>query len=213
MPIETVTTAFGTPPVETSNTLLAEAIGADLLVVTALDTGAARRERSDSKPSHGAQRSSCPIVVVRGTAQRPIQRIVVGIDTSNAAASALDRSIDEAGLHRAELLVVYAFEPDARYRSSMRASELDRADAQCVVGLAVRHCEKHLSGPVSGVVVDGSAGPVLVAAGRSADLVVVGSRGRSGFATMLFGSVASFVADHASCPVAVVHPRVRDSSL
>ncbi len=208
VPIEAVTT-----PVETSNALLAEAIGADLLVVTALDTDATRRSRSGSKPSRGARRSSCPVVVVRGNARRTIQRIVVGIDTSNAAVCALDWSIDEARLLRAELLVVHSQEPHARHKSSARANELDRADAQCVVDLAVRHCEKRVSGPVKGVVVEGSPGPALVAAGRSADLVVVGSRGCSGFATLLFGSVASFVADHASCPVTVVHPRVRDSSL
>ncbi|MEO6653232.1 MAG: universal stress protein [Ilumatobacteraceae bacterium] len=34
----------------------------------------------------------------------------------------------------------------------------------------------------------------------AADLVVVGSRRHSGFATLTFGSVFSFVADHASCP-------------
>jgi nucleotide-binding universal stress UspA family protein len=208
VPIEAVVTAVATP-----DALLAEAIGADLLVVTRLHTGADRRGQAGSEPSLTGRRSSNPVVVVRGAARRPIQRIVVGIDTSNAAAAAIDWSIGEAVLHRAELLVAYAWEPDARRTRSFRADELDRADAQCVVDLAVRRCEKRTSMPVRGEVITGSPGPALVTVGRSADLLVVGSRGRSGFTTLTFGSVALFVAEHAPCPVAVVHPRLRDSSL
>jgi universal stress protein E len=49
---------------------------------------------------------------------------------------------------------------------------------------------------------------ILEAAGRErSDLVVVGSRGLSGLARMMLGSVSEYVATHAHCSVLVVRPR------
>ncbi len=51
----------------------------------------------------------------------------------------------------------------------------------------------------------GPTADVLTRESHGADLLVVGSRGRGGFASMLLGSVSIQCAMHASCPVTVVH--------
>jgi nucleotide-binding universal stress UspA family protein len=60
--------------------------------------------------------------------------------------------------------------------------------------------------PVSVRVAVGRAAEALPHAAEGADLLVVGSRGRGGFRSMLLGSVSLACALHSPCPVTVVRP-------
>jgi len=73
---------------------------------------------------------------------------------------------------------------------------------------AVAHAERALKRPdltVEGFLLHGRPGSSIVdeAGAFGADLVVVGSRGHGTIATMLLGSTASEIVDHAPCPVLV----------
>jgi nucleotide-binding universal stress UspA family protein len=57
---------------------------------------------------------------------------------------------------------------------------------------------------VQGELVEGRPAGALLEAARSADLLVVGSRGRGGFAGLLLGSISAQCVHHAPCPVVVV---------
>jgi nucleotide-binding universal stress UspA family protein len=58
--------------------------------------------------------------------------------------------------------------------------------------------------PVERIVSEGSAAGVLIDVAQGAELLVVGSRGRGGFSSLLLGSVSHQCALHAPCPVAIV---------
>jgi nucleotide-binding universal stress UspA family protein len=57
---------------------------------------------------------------------------------------------------------------------------------------------------VTQIVRQGQAAEVLVAEAKEAELLVVGSRGRGGFAGLLLGSVSQQCAHYAPCPVVIV---------
>jgi nucleotide-binding universal stress UspA family protein len=61
------------------------------------------------------------------------------------------------------------------------------------------------------LLVEGRPVPSLVRAAADADLLVVGSRGRSGIAAVILGSVSSACVHYATCPVVVVPPARRSS--
>jgi nucleotide-binding universal stress UspA family protein len=54
---------------------------------------------------------------------------------------------------------------------------------------------------------ESDAGEALVSESEGADLVVVGSHGRSGLRAAILGSISRHVVDHAHCPVVVVRPQ------
>ncbi|MBI5089782.1 MAG: universal stress protein [Actinobacteria bacterium] len=178
--------------------LIDEASRADLLVIGSSEPGAARTLLLGSVARTAARRSPCPVVVVRGRGVRDVRRIVVGIDGSSASMSALDWACDEANRHGGSLSLVHSWEHLG-----------SRDAANQVLDDALTECRARTSCPVSGELCEGSPSTVLVRASRNADVVAIGSRGRSGFKTALFGSVALEVAEHSECPVAITHPRMR----
>ncbi|MEO7370752.1 MAG: universal stress protein [Ilumatobacteraceae bacterium] len=184
--------------VDSPTMLVDEADGADLLVLAVSPSESARLVLLGSLARKAARRSPCPVVIVRGSRPSAIRRIVVGVDGSSAAAAAIDWACDEACLHRASVQVIHSRERD-----------VGRAEAGCLLDLAVNECRHRTNGIVTGVLTEGAPADALIAASVDADIVAVGSRGRSGFRTRLFGSVALSVAEGADCPVAVTHPQPR----
>jgi nucleotide-binding universal stress UspA family protein len=178
--------------------LIAETENADLLVIGSTEAGAAKQMLLGSVARTAARRSACPVVVVNGTGVRSIDQIVIGVDGSSAAATALDWACAEADLHGSSLTIVHAREAGMFLDEAQRALET-----------AVAECRARTTSPVSAELADGTAVEALVRASHNADLLVIGSRGRSGFKTALFGSVALTVSENAVCPVAVTHPGIR----
>lgn len=128
------------------------------------------------------------------------QRIVVGVDGSEGAGRALAWAVAEARCRDALLEIVtgWSYEPpDTLGEFSGRA--------QGTIDQALAHArELDPQVEAKGTVVHVGAAEALVGESQGADLLVVGSRGRGGFAGLVLGSVSQQCALHASCPVVIV---------
>ena len=136
--------------------------------------------------------------------------IVVGVDGSHGADAALQWAVDEGGFRDATVVAVhvwhlpYVGEAAGMAAMSINPEELERG-AQAVLDAAVCPFE-HSTVPVETLLGTGDAagGLLRLAKDLDAELLVVGSRGRGGFAGLLLGSVSQQVSHHAPCPVVIV---------
>jgi nucleotide-binding universal stress UspA family protein len=134
-------------------------------------------------------------------------RIVVGVDGSRPSQQALRWGAHLAATFGAGLDAVTAWEYPYTYGWGSVPSDWDPAeDMRKVLDETVQ--EVFGDQPPAGMrrqVHEGGAAKVLLDASRGAIMLVVGSRGHGGFAGLLLGSVSANVAEHASCPVLVIH--------
>jgi nucleotide-binding universal stress UspA family protein len=138
-------------------------------------------------------------------------QIIVGVDGSPGAAAATQWAAAEAVRTGSELVVIHVYDwriIGAKAPIGGAYAEDVRARAGALVEAAV--ADAKASAPqvqVRGEAVLGGVAPTLVSASEQASLVVLGCRGRGGFASLLLGSVSQQVATHASSPVVIVRGR------
>ncbi|RQX00988.1 universal stress protein [Micromonospora inaquosa] len=153
--------------------------------------------------------ADCPVLVARGT-QRPDQPVLVAVDGSDASRRAADVAAEMAVSLGVPLVAVHAYRhPGSSGPGDMQPLVYDEAKLH-------REQERMLAGWLTGLTEDhrglrltcqatrGRPGTVLAEASRSAQLAVVGGRGRGEVTGLLLGSVSQSMLHHAHCPVMVV---------
>jgi nucleotide-binding universal stress UspA family protein len=206
---------FGSP----AGALVGASRHADLIVIGSTGDRALAGALLGTVAFTVAAHAHCPVVVVRddGTVvPGPRRPVVVGVDGSPSAATALRFAADEAARAKAPLTVVCSWVPSSshgwttEYWSADPQREHDanqqRRAARIVAEAADTARRLHPELNVRGRVTAGAAGDTLPALGEGAGLLVVGSRGRGGIASRLLGSVSRAVIHAAPCPVTVVRP-------
>ena len=137
-------------------------------------------------------------------------RVVVGIDGSPEAETALRFAADEAAKRGLPLRIVCAWEaPAGTYIGEAFAPTADGiVEAEHHADDVLRAALERLAGGAAieteALAVEGSPAQVLIEQSRDAALLVVGSRGRGAAAGLLLGSVSQKLTQHAPCPLAVV---------
>lgn len=157
-----------------------------------------------------------PVVIVRGDEVRPPRKVVVGVDDhdldvrddhENPSVRALRWAMTLPGVEEVRVIHAWFLPALAIGMFATVANDVDAMDdaAQRNAARVVSIAGPAPSGvKVTAEAVRGTPGFGLIEASRDADLVVVGSRGRGGFAELILGSTTTEVAAHAHAPVAVV---------
>ncbi|GLW73420.1 universal stress protein [Kitasatospora phosalacinea] len=142
-----------------------------------------------------------------GTENEGPARIVAGVDGSPSSRAALAWAVRQAELTGAAVDAVTAWQYPAGYgwpapvlQSFDFAAAAGQALAEAVEAVATRHGGVEIRQRV----VQDHPATALLAAADGAELLVVGNRGRGGFAGTLLGSVSQHCVHHARCPVVVV---------
>jgi nucleotide-binding universal stress UspA family protein len=155
---------------------------------------------------------------------RNFSKILIAIDGSKAAMDAADYAIEIAKKDKCQLIAITVLNISTPRRLSssfitaptygLKELEEDRKEAQQwldkVEKLAVKENNTNnnnirfkseiIEDPTSKV----GSSIVDYAERENIDLIVIGTRGRTGFKKMLLGSVASDVVTYAHCPVMVI---------
>lgn len=143
-----------------------------------------------------------------------IRRIVHPTDFSSSSSRALAKSVELAKQNKAELLLVHVlaaiipYDPGDGYADPSLYIELEkstRRQAQSSLEALVKKV-KRARVKVSSLLLKGTAHDQIVRAAknRRADLIVIGTHGRTGITKLFMGSVAGRVVSTASCPVMTV---------
>ncbi len=143
-----------------------------------------------------------------------IETILVATDFSDSAMRAVDTAIDFAIKFEAEIIILNAYQAEVPLAPSMMPDSCilpSRFIAQ-IANEARERVETEANGiekhgiVVTGIAVEHSAAQAIIdeAASRSADLIVMGTRGLTGIQHLALGSVADRVVRTASCPVLTV---------
>lgn len=153
-----------------------------------------------------AERGPTPIPGPEVANSVDVNTIVVGVDGSEHSRLAVKWASDEADRRGAVLRLIFAetSEPEhvpPWYEPGQAVVSAGQAVVDDAFGLVVT---RHPSVVARAEVVKWPPALVLTVASRSAELLVVGARGRGGFKELLLGSVSDQCIQYSHCPVVVV---------
>ncbi len=153
--------------------------------------------------------------------EKKLSKILIAIDGSQAAFDAADYAVMLAKQLNAELFLLHVLHP-AEYYSSLQFFEIEQPnDSRELIEQAKREAnkwfdiirkkieedrlEKQIKIETAIIVSTATVDSILdYAEDKDVDLIVVGTRGRSGIKKLLLGSTASGIVTYSSCPVTVV---------
>jgi nucleotide-binding universal stress UspA family protein len=184
---------------------------ADLVVTGCLGTGTLRGRHLGSVSSGLVYHAHCPVAIIHNGVPLTLDTaapVLLGVDGSQESELATAIAFDEASRRKVGLVALHAWSDVSVFDSvsdmhGARWPELKSIEDETLAERLAGWSERYPDVSVRRIVVRGEPARQLVDQSESAQLVVVGSHGRGGFAGMLLGSVSTAVVLLARVPVIV----------
>jgi len=181
---------------------------ATTVVVGSRGLGAVGRAVLGSVSTAMLYRSHCPVAVVHADDARPSDRglpVLLGIDGSPASEKATAFAFDEASRRGVDLIALHAWSDVGVFPILGMDWHAYEDEGHAILGERLAGWqEQYPDVKVHRRIVCDQPARWLIEESEEAQLVVLGSRGRGGFASMLLGSVSAKVARGAKAPVLVM---------
>jgi nucleotide-binding universal stress UspA family protein len=181
---------------------------ASMIVAGSQGLGALGRLLLGSVTTGLIHHAHCPVAVIHsdeGAASDPDAPVLVGIDGSTASEAAIHLAFDEASRRGVELVALHVWSDVGVFPMlGMDWRDYEAKGHEILAERLAGWQEKYPNVHVKRLLFCDKPSQWLVKESERAQLVVVGSHGRGGFAGMLLGSVSSRVAQSATAPVIVV---------
>ena len=197
----------------------AATVGADLIVMGTHGRSGMAHLLLGSVAERVLRAATAPVLTIREAPEGAVTRVLVPTDFSATADAALEYAYLVAERFGASIQLLHVL--DDPFVAEGLAAEAYIAEAPALRTAMLRDAqsrllhratEQHPGIPVDREVLFGSGAKTIAeyAKQREADLIVMGTHGRTGVAHLLLGSVAERMVRIASCPVLTVrHPAVR----
>lgn len=154
----------------------------------------------------------CPVTVIHQDAEgyeaTQHRRVVVGVDGSEQSDTALDLAFEEAALRTSDLVVAHGYydlTPMFAAGAGVTFDAIRRTQEVALAERLVARRDRYPDLEVIERVVAANPVPLLTDLAEEADLVMVGTRGRGGFAGMVMGSTSRAMMHTVTCPLTIVH--------
>ncbi|MHA7652406.1 universal stress protein [Mycobacterium sp. ML4] len=202
--IEITSELKSSPPIPT---LIELSEDAQMVVVGSHGRGAVGRVLLGSVSSGVLRGAACPVAIVPGEPAADSAEdapVLVGVDGSSASELATGIAFDEASRRGVDLVALHAWsDVEMLDVGGLDWPALEVQSEQILAERLAGWQERYPDVAVQRLVVRDRPAKELIDRSRSAQLVVVGSRGRGGIARMLLGSVSNAVVHSVHTPIIV----------
>lgn len=205
--VTTTTVNVGQADVEIAH--YASLLKAGLVVLGAFGGGAVRELIIGSTADKVLRTLACPLLIVKQEPEASYRRVLVPVDFSESSHRAVEMALTIAP--NANVIILHAFEVpfEGRLDFSDERIQSFRAEVKTRINVEMQKLLSDfetLGRSLTAVIELGPTADTVIKKSEEigADLIVIGKHGKSGWESMLLGSVARRVIQEAACDVLVV---------